>query len=109
MNTFKIPSAQGAKTISLYNLLNEMLGCYKPVRKARRNFFINEVSPKLSISADNTMLAQVRDNLFAIISSNPGNTCVRISAQRYENEVALYMRTSEIMGFCCSGIRRHAA
>ncbi|MEJ0105138.1 MAG: hypothetical protein WDO19_22430 [Bacteroidota bacterium] len=64
---------------------------------------------KFSISADNTMLAQVRDNLFAILSSNPGNTCVRISAKRSENEVALCMRTSEIMGFCFSGIRVQAA
>jgi len=109
MNTFKIPSNPVAKTISLYNFLNEMLGGYKPVRKASRNFFINEVPRKLSISADNTMLTQVRDDLFAILSSNPGNTCVRISAKRSENEVALYMRTSEITGFCCSGIRRHAA
>ena len=109
MKTYEIPFTPGEKMISLYCLLDEILGCYGRVRKDHRNFFINEVSRTLSIAAGKNTLAPILGDLFAIISSNPGNNCVRISARRSENDVTLYIKESEIRGFSFSGIRVRAA
>ena len=109
MQSFEIPSAPGEKMISLYRLLDELLACYGRVKKDHRNFFINEIPRNLSVSAGNNRLAPILGDLFAIISSNRGNNCVRISARRSADDITLYIKRSEIQGFSFSGIRVRAA
>ena len=109
MTTVNVPSLPSAKSISLHRLLDEMLGCYARVKKDHRNFFINEVPRHLSVAITKNMLAPILGDLFSIISSNPGNHCVRISAMKSGDQVTLYIKKSEIRGLCLSGIRLKAA
>ena len=106
MNSYKIPSVPGAKMISLCRLLDQMVGA---VRKGHRNFFINDVPRTLTIAADKNMLDPVIVDLLTFVSSNPGITCIRISAYKSENEVMLSVKTSAIRGLSLSGIRTNAA
>lgn len=109
MNTYEIQSVPEAKMISLYRLLDEMLTCYGRVRKDHRKFFINEVPRNLSVSLHKDALAPILGDLFAIISANPGNNCVRISAAKSKDDITLFVKNTEIRGFSFSGIRVHAA
>ena len=106
MNSYKIPSVPGAKMISLCRLLDELVS---GVRKDHRNFFINDVPRTLTIAAGKNLLDPIMGDLLTFVSSKPGNTCVRISARKSENEVMLYIKRSAIIGLSLSGIRVHAA
>jgi len=104
MNSYKVPTVPGAKMISLCRLLDEMV---ERTRKGHRNFIINDVPRRLTIAAGANVLDPILGELLNMVSTNP--TCVRISAQKSENDVMIYIKRSEIRGLSFSGIRLNAA
>jgi hypothetical protein len=105
MNNYKQQTEPGIKMISLYRLVDDLVSCYKRIKKDHRKFFINEVPRNISISAGDNKLIPELDNLLAIISANPAKTCIRISAINSDNSVKLYLKPTAIKGFSFSGIR----
>ena len=109
MSNHKQQPSSKAKIVSLHSLVDELLSSYERVTKDHKMILINEVPRKLSVATGNNRLIPELGDLFAIISSNPGKNCIRISAENTHNDVKLSLKPIDIRGFSFSGIRVHAA
>jgi len=109
MSNHKQQPSSKAKIVSLHSVVDELLSSYERITKDHKRIFINEVPRKLSVAAGNNRLIPELGDLFAIISSNPGKNCIRISAENTHDDVKLSLKPIDIRGFSFSGIRVHAA
>src|SRR3954471_8502824 len=98
MDNRKYSAETSSKLISIYKLVDEVVSHYKRINRDHRKFFINDVPRNLSITAgDNKAVTQL-DKFIAAISANPAKACIRISADASNNNVKLYLKSTQIQG-----------
>ena len=90
-----VPSSNTTETtVSLHQLVNQLMNSFIPLAVEKRSFIINDVDPAISLSADQQVLAYVVGNLLSNAISSTKSVCIRIEAVKKDGAVQICVRNN---------------
>jgi len=102
----KIPYAFGhpddkpaTDKLALDRLVASLLPRFQPVAVNRRSFFVNDIPQNFYIDADENMLATVIGSLLNSVALRSQNSCIRVSAKRFNDIILLRLKDANNKGF----------
>lgn len=92
-----VPEDESTSSIGLDKMIAKLISRFQPFSVLNGSFIINDVPAGFYVDADKNLLATVISHLFSAMISKTKNSCIRISAKRYNNIILL--RMSDTTGF----------
>ncbi|MFI5133907.1 MAG: hypothetical protein ACHQEB_06195 [Chitinophagales bacterium] len=89
--TFGDPKTQ-IRTIALDRMVTRLLPRFQPAAVRQKSFIINDVPPDFYVDTDKEILAAAISSLFVSFISRTHNSCIRVTAKRYNNIVLLRLK-----------------
>lgn len=77
---------------ALEDLVNRLLPRFQQAASGQNSYFINDIPAGFYIDADENLLATVISCLLGSMAKRSRNSCVRITAKRYNNIVLLRLK-----------------
>src|SRR5258706_16054001 len=80
------------KTICLNRLVARLLVSFQPVAVLQKSFIVNDIPAGFQVNADKGDLLSVISYLLSSVIRKSPNSCIRVSAKRYNNIVLLRLK-----------------